>query len=292
MRVTIAPTRADTALAVGLVAMAGALLVSSLVGPLALDVVDYPMSTTATNQLLGLEVVTLLLVVPASLAAAVLLRRGHRVGPPLAFAAAAYTAYMFAQYVLGPEYDAYSLVVLLHLALFTLGLVLAVVAWVRAAATSRPVPVHRRRTIGVVLLMLAAFVVSRYAGSLAGAAAADPLPVELAEEPTFYWSIVLLDLGVVVPGTVAAAVAVLRGSRLGTAAACGVVGWFALVPPSVAAMGVAMLVRDDPYAAAAQVVVLGVAALLFAAFAVWVFRTLLGPGRTEPAAAVSAPRAA
>jgi hypothetical protein len=290
MRVTITPTRADTALAAGLVAMAGALLVSSLVGPLALDVVDYPMSTTATNQLLGLEVVTLLLVVPASLAAAVLLRRGHRVGPPLACAAAAYTAYMFAQYVLGPEYDAYSLVVLLHLALFTLGLVLAIVAWVRAAATSRPVPVHRRRTIGVVLLLLAAFVVSRYAGSLAGAA--GPLPAELAEEPTFYWSIVLLDLGVVVPGTVAAAVAVLRGSRLGTAAACAVVGWFALVPPSVAAMGVAMLVRDDPYAAAPQVVVLGVAALLFAAFAVWVFGTLLGPGRTEPAPAVSAPRAA
>ena len=68
---------------------------------------------------------------------------------------------------------------------------------------------------------------------------------EFADSPAFYWSIVLLDLGVVVPATLLAAAAVHRRQRLGQhASTCfsdilgnrldhyAVIGWFAMVPPS------------------------------------------------------------
>ena len=56
---------------------------------------------------------TVLLVAPAAALAGILSLRGHPAGPLLALGPAAYAAYMFVQYVLGPEYDHYSLAVLL-----------------------------------------------------------------------------------------------------------------------------------------------------------------------------------
>ena len=57
-------SRASSAFGWSLVALAGLLVLNSLLGPLLLGVVDYPISASMTNQLLGLEVVTLVLVVP------------------------------------------------------------------------------------------------------------------------------------------------------------------------------------------------------------------------------------
>ena len=72
--------------------------------------------------------------------------------------------------------------------------------------------------------------------------------------------------------------ALLRGTPGGDRAAYGVLGWFALVPPSVAAMAFVMLVRDDPYASLSTTVLLTVASIVFAAVAVAAFRPLLRPG--------------
>jgi hypothetical protein len=261
-------------LGLALLALAVGLVVNTVLGPLGLDLLDYPVSQTIENQLVGLELVSVLLVAPWCLASAVLTRRGHRAGPPLAVGPAAYTAYMFAQYVLGPEHDTYGAGVLLHLGLFTLGLVVAIWAWVRAVGSGLGLPGRHRKAHAVALGLLAAFVLSRYAGGLVAVAGDEPIPAEFADEPTFYWSIFLLDLGVVLPATVAAAIAVWRGARPAAPALYGVVGWFALVPPSVASMGAVMLARDDPYAAPGQVVVLTTVAVLFAAYAVVALRPL------------------
>lgn len=262
-------------LAMTLVALAAGLLLNTVLGPLVLDVIDYPISPTIENQMIGLELVSVFLVAPVCVLAAVLAARGHVAGPALAIGPAAYTAYMFAQYVVGPDYAAYTPAVLLHLALFVLGLVLAVWAWARTASEALRLAPRHRHAYGLALAALAAFILSRYAGGLLGAVSGgSAIPQEFAAEPTFYWSIFLLDLGVVLPGTVAAAVAVWRGSPLAAAALYAVVGWFALVPPSVASMGAVMVVRDDPYAAVGQVVVLSGVAVAFAAFAVLVFRPL------------------
>jgi len=273
-----AGARASGGLAGCLVGLAAGLLVNTILGPLVLDAIDYPISQTIENQLIGLELVSVLVVAPLCAAAAVLAGRGHPAGAPLAIGPAAYTAYMFAQYVVGPDYDTYTPAVLLHLALFVLGLVIAVWAWARSAQEGLVVAERHRRVYGLALTGLAAFVLSRYAGALLGAASGSAIPAEFAAEPTFYWSIFLLDLGVVLPGTVAAAVAVWRGARLGAAALYAVVGWFALVPPSVASMGAVMLARDDPYAAPGQVVVLSAVAIAFTTFAVVVFLPLFARG--------------
>lgn len=271
------PGRGDRWFAAALVGLAAGLVLNTVLGPVGADVFAYPVTESVENQLIGLELVTIVLVVPWCLAAAVLAARGHPAAAPLAIGPAGYTAYMFVQYVLGPEHDTYAPGVLVHLALFTLGLVVAVWAWVRTVASNVAWPARHRRAHALALALLAAFVLSRYAGGLVAAVGGgEPIPAEYREEPTFYWSIVLLDLGVVLPATVAAAVAVWRGTRAAAAALYGVVGWFALVPPSVASMGAVMLARDDPYAATGQVVVLTTVAVLFAVYAVVVFRHLFG----------------
>jgi hypothetical protein len=261
-------SRASSAFGWSLVALAGMLVLNSLIGPLLLGVVEYPISGSMTNQLLGLEVVTLVLVVPWTAIAGVLALRQDGRAPLLALGPTSYTAYMFVQYVVGPEYAAYSWMVLFHVAIFALSGGLALMAWSRAQLEPvPPISDRQRHRLSFVLMGLAAFVLLRYLPAFAGAIGQEPIAAEFREARTFFWSIVLLDLGVVVPLTAAAAVALLRGTSRGHRALYGVVGWFALVPPSVTAMAAVMLVRDDPHASVSTLVLLAVATLVFWAVA-------------------------
>lgn len=254
--------------------LAGVLVLNSVLGPLVTGVIDYPIAETVRNQLIGLELVSLSLVVPLSVVAGFLAVRGHRAAGVLGFGPAAYTAYMFAQYVLGPEYRTYNLAVLFDAAVFSLSAAIAVLAWAGTDSTRLPVLTRaRERWYGGLLLALAAFVASRYLGAVTSTG--SPIAAEFAESPTFYWTIVLLDLGVVVPATVVAGVALIRGARAAHTALYAILAWFALVPPSVAAMGVAMVVNDDPYASVTQTAVLGGVSVLFVAMAAWIYRPAL-----------------
>jgi hypothetical protein len=269
-------TRPPAAFGMLLLLLAAALLVNSLIGPLALDLVDYPITATLQNQLIGLEVVTVGLVVPWCGYAGIRALRGEPGSALLAFGPAAYTVYVFVQYVLGPEYGAYRTVALFHLGLVTLSGGLTLWAWALSRTTALPARSERtERVYGAVMVGLALFVVLRYASAITGSFSATPIPEEFAAARTFYWSIYLLDLGVVVPATVVGAVALLRGRELGRRALYAVTGWFALVPPSVTAMAVVMLAKGDPNASVATVVTLTVASLVFGAFAVHVYRPLV-----------------
>jgi hypothetical protein len=269
-------TRAPRSFGVLLLLLAAALVVNTAVGPLALNLVDYPITETLRNQLIGLEVVTVALVVPWCVYAGIRALRGEPGSALLAFGPAAYTLYMFVQYVLGPEYAEYRAVTLFHLGLVTLSGGLTLWAWSLSRTTTLPVHSQRaERVYGAVMLGLALFVVLRYAGAVAGSLSSTEIPAEFAAARTFYWSIYLLDLGVVVPATVVGAVALLRGRQLGRRALYAVTGWFALVPPSVAAMAAVMLVNDDPNASVATTIVLTAASVAFGAFTVVVYRPLL-----------------
>lgn len=269
--------RSNRGLATGLFALAAALAVNSLLGPLAAGVVTYPLSETLLNQTIGLEAFTLVAVVPLTALAGLLVLRGHAIGPVVAIPPAAYTVYMFAQYVVGPEYQTYPLVVVLHLGIFVLGGGLLLVAWTRARVRDLP-PISPRRTrrYSAGLFLLAAFVTSRYLASAGEILAGGPIPAEFVDDPSMYWSIFLLDLGVVLPLTVAVGVGLLRGTVWARTALYGVVGWFVLVPLSVTAMGIVMVVNGDPNAAVGRVVMFAVAALLFTAFAGYTYRPLVG----------------
>jgi hypothetical protein len=92
-----------------------------------------------------------------------------------------------------------------------------------------------------------------------------------------------MDLGVVVPAAIATAVGLLRRAPAAARAMYALFGWFALVPPSVAAMAVAMVLRHDPNATTGGTIVFIAVAAVFAAFAVGVFWPLFAtPTRSAP----------
>jgi hypothetical protein len=266
----------DTAFGAWLLALAALLIANAVAGPAALDLMSYPLSETMLNQLRGLELVTVLLVVPVLLLAARLAWHGRPEASLVAVGPCGYAAYMFVQYVVGPSRTVYSGAVLLQLLVFAVAVTLTAWSWSRARDGHWPgVTPARRRRWAVVLLALAGFVVLRYVPLVTGAASGEDVPSEFAETPAFYWSVVLLDLGLVVPAASAAALLALRGSRIALPATYAVVGWFALVPPSVATMAVVMLARDDPNASApTSVLLVGVAAVT-TTVAAHMFRALL-----------------
>lgn len=274
-------TRAPRSFGLLLLLLAAMLLLNSGLGPLGVDVIHYPFNETLRSQLVGLEIVTVLLVVPWCVVAGVRAVRGTASSELLALAPTSYSLYMFVQYVLGPEYAEYRVTALFHLGLVTLSGGLMLWAWSLSRSGPARLPAISRRAeqvYGAVMLGLALFVLLRYAVGIMGSFSSTAIPEEFAAARTFYWSIYLLDLGVVVPATVVGAVALLRGSDLGRRALYAVTGWFALVPPSVAAMAATMLVNGDPDASSATVVGLSFASVVFAAFAAVVYRPLLTNG--------------
>jgi hypothetical protein len=256
----------------------GPFLANAVLGPIGTETIRYPISGTLLNQTIGLEVVTVALVVPLALAAGLLALRGHRMAPFLAFGAAAYAAYMFVQYVLGPEYTQYTPTVLFHTFIFALAAALTGWAWVLAQRQPLPQLTDRgRRVRGGLVLLLGAFIVSRYLSVLAG----GTMPPEFAQARTFFWSIFLLDLGMVVPATLVVGVGLLRAARLAHSGLYALLGWYALVPPSVAAMSTAMVTNNDPHASTSQAATLSVVAMAVLGLAAWMYRPLLRDHRSS-----------
>ncbi len=91
---------------------------------------------------------------------------------------------------------------------------------------------------------MALFAVSRWPGAFSGAIDGDPVPA-VATDASMMWSIVLLDLGTVVPLSVATTIGLAVRWPWATKALYGVVGWLALVPPSATAMALVKIARDD-----------------------------------------------
>jgi hypothetical protein len=169
---------------------------------------------------------------------------------------------MVAQYVVGPEYGEYRIIALAHVLLFSVAL--GVTIWSFALgcrAGLAPFTAEAGRRWAMVLVVLAAIVALRYLPALVGSFTRSEIPAEFADAKAFYWSIVLLDLGVVVPACLIGAVTVWRRSLYARVVVAAVLGWFVLVPPSVAAMATVMWVRDDPNASGAQTALLGAIAI-------------------------------
>jgi hypothetical protein len=252
-----APPRAPRAFVLALLAMSIGNVATIALGPLVLGVVDYPIGESVLNQLLGLEIVTLAVVVPWSAWSALRCLRGDPLGPVLAIGPAAYTAYMVAQYVVGPEYTEYRVIALAHVLLFSIALGVTIWSFAlgcRAGLAKFTVEAGRRWAM--VLVALAAVVALRYLPAVVGSFSQVRIPTEFADARAFYWSIVLLDLGVVVPASLIGAVSVWRRVAHARVVVAAILGWFALVPPSVAAMATVMWVRDDPNASLRQTALL------------------------------------
>lgn len=282
--VPVLPRRRPDRVLAGCLGLLGlGLAANAVAGPLVADAVDYGLTESLHNQAIGLEAFSLAVVAPMCLVAAVLVHRTKPAGAVLALAPALYAAYMLVQYVVGPGYERYPPVLLFHLGLFVLSGLVATRAWASIEIGNLPPASARlRRRRSTVVLGLAGFVVLRYLPALVGSLGREPLTGEFAEEPGFFWSILLMDLGIVVPVAVATAVGLWRGVPHAAKALYGLVGWFALVPPSVAAMSVAMVLNDDPNASSASVALFAAAAAAFGAYAVGLYRPLLDGARSLP----------
>ncbi|MDQ3888999.1 MAG: hypothetical protein M3312_00395 [Actinomycetota bacterium] len=275
-------SRSSRWLALGLLVIAAGLTAVALVGPLVAALVDYRVTETLRNQTIGLDAVSLFVVAPLALLAAFLVVRGHVAGPVLALAIGAYTAYMFVQYVLGPDYAHMrgnnERLFPLALLLFAAGWAVALTAWQAIDVERLPRSPRRDRLVGrVVLPVLALAVFGRYVPSLIDWMSSSPADKNYLAGPSFSWAIALLDLGVFLPLTAAACVGLIRGACWGQKALYAVAGWFGLVGLAVAAMANAMYVKDDPVASGANTVFMSVLGGLFLVLAVYLYRPLLAP---------------
>lgn len=255
----------------GLILLGVGLALNSFLGPLFADVVNYPFTETVYSETLGLEAVTLVLVAPLAILAGTLVARSHRAGPLLALAPASYSAYMLVQYIVGPQYSVYHPVIAWHLMLLVLSLGLLIRAW--TLAEPGETPIHQKRWATVVVI-LSAFILSRWLPAFVGMFTGEPVPAE-APDRTMYWSIFLLDLGVVIPAATATVVGLFWDLKWARRALFAVIAWFALVPPSVAAMSVVKLLRDDPVADLGDTILFLVVAVVVITLAVVLYRPVL-----------------
>ena len=82
-------------------------------------------------------------------------------------------------------------------------------------------------------------------------------------------------MGIVVPTLTAVGVGLVRGAGWAHKAAYGVLGWFALLGSSVAAMAVVMQVKADPSASTTNTIAFGLFALVGLTIATRLLRPLL-----------------
>jgi len=271
--------RRQSWLAYALFGLAGGLLANTVLGPLFTGLITYHYSESLINQAIAVDAVALAGAFIA-VVAGFLMIRGHRAGPVLALIPGTFTAYMSLQYVIGPDYLGLpgnnEQFFLLHLGLFVLALGVIRAAWA-AVGRERPAPQSRdsdRRRIWVMLGVAGFIALGRWLPAVLDLMTGQPTSPDFLENPTAYLLIGVLDLGLVVPAAIVAAVGLARGAQSARTAAYAVIGWFALVPASVAAMSITMWLNDDPNADSATMALFVVAAVVFTAGAALLYRPL------------------
>lgn len=268
--------KTDRWLAWSLLLLAIGIAVNSIIGPFVSGIVTYPYSDSVRNMTIGLDAVSLIFVAPITVLVAGYVYRGQQVGYIAAISPSAYAMYTFFQLIIGPQYIEYSPVVILHLALFILSGFTFVNAWQRIQVKDLPDFNPRRKKIyAIVLFLLAIFTSLNYIASIPQIFKGGTIPATYVEDPTVYWSIFLLDLGFVLPITIAVSVGLLKNRGFAQKAIYGMVGWYTLVIASVAGMFVAMFLNGDSNVSAEIVLALLSVVLLVVMFSGWVWQPLI-----------------
>lgn len=262
-----------------LVLLAAIIGTNSVLGPLLTGVIEYHYGDSMTYQGMGLDAVALGFVVPVALAAAWLVHRERLAGPVIAFLPGVFAAYMAPQYIIGPDYLGLpgnnEQFFPLHLAMFLLGMAVVLLAW-QHADRIHLLPDTRRsdRRRSWVLVGAATFILLRWLPVLPSLVAGQPTDPTYLDNPTAFLLIAVLDLGVVVPGTLTAAAGLRAGTLWSRPAAYVAIGFFAAVPLSVAAMSIAMVANGDPLGSIWGAYGFGIAAVLSVIGVVALYRPL------------------
>jgi hypothetical protein len=276
-------------LAAAVAGLGAAIALTSLMGPLALDLMRYRTSPTTLNQLLGSDAAALFVVAPLAMVAVVLVVRRHAAGAMLATGVAVFALYTYAQVIIGQEYlrlpGNVERFFPLLLAVFLLAEATAVLAW-RAAPTEPPALSRRvERLAGGALVAVAVFLVLGQHLRPMIAAWTDPTSMtEYASSPTPFWLVKLMDLGIVVPIATTTGIGLLRRAAWARRVAYPLLTAYTLLGASVTAMGMVMSLHADPDAAPALTVGFALFTGAFAALTAALYRPLFGQraGRSLP----------
>ena len=258
--------RTSAVAAAGSLLLGIALAAGSIVGPLALGIVRSHVSPNATAQIVGSDVVSLVVVAPLALTAAALWMRGSPNAPLLALAPALYAVYTDVQLVVGPEYARYpgnsEFAFPLYAGTIVLGWAVAIAAWPQAR--TRRLGDRARRLLGITLLLVALAFSAAWTSSIAAVLGGHP-PAGYADDTTLFWLIRLMDVAFIIPASFVTAAGLLRGQSWADAPAMALAGLQACVLASVAAMALAMLRNHDPSATLATTSIVVALALALAA---------------------------
>ena len=232
---------------------------SSILGPLVLGVVKFHTSGPAVTQLVGGDVVTLLIVAPTAIVAGILWRDDSPLAPPLALGPAVYALYTYVEYIVGPEYARYpgnsEYFIPLYIVLVILAWTTGATAWRRLTSTKLPqIEPGLQRSLGALMLLVSLIFTLAWLASIASVLTGRH-PPEYEGDRTLFWVVRLMDLGFVLPASFFVAVGLLCRARRATRLAYGFVGFQTLIVAAVAGMAVMMTVRDDPNASAALIAV-------------------------------------
>lgn len=226
---------------------------NAVLGPLVLNVIRFHVSAPMENQLLGGEVVSLLLVAPAAIFAALLWSRSHPVAPVIALGASLYALYTYPQFVVGPQYERYAgnneFFFPLYLALILLALGITITAWsrlrgMRLPDLSRPL----RNLFSAVLILVSVVFAFAWIASIAAVLGRAPMIGQYQQDQTLFWLIRLMDLGFVIPAGLLTAAGLLRRASWSPRMAYAFVGIQTLLVAAVASMAMVMSIREDPEA--------------------------------------------
>jgi hypothetical protein len=233
---------------------------------------QWRVSASGLNQLYGASIVELVLVVPATLVAAWLWHRHHLLAPVLALGVAPYSLYVAIQAVLFPDYNVYpgnnERFFLLFLALTILGWTIAVRAWTGFHPSPLPPPHWLGRACAAILLVLNGVIGFAWLAQILPIALTGTLPPGYAEAPSGFWLIRLVDLGFIIPISLASAIGLWRRNPGAIQATYGLMSFLTLELAAVLAMGLVMLWRQDPHASPVLVYVLAPILLALAALTV------------------------
>jgi len=233
---------------VALIVLGLLIATSSILGPLVLGIVTFHVSAGAEAQLVGGEVVSLFIVAPLAVIAGVLWWRGSALAPTLALGPAAYSLYMYVQYVVGPQYERYpgnnEYAFPLYLTLIILSWSIGLRAW-RALATI-PLP-HlssgTRRTLAALMLVLNVMFAFAWIGSIVTVLAGpstSPAWQAYQKDQTLFWLVRIMDLGFVIPASFVVAVGLLRRAKWAVTLVYAFLGFEMLMVAAVAAMAIMM----------------------------------------------------
>ncbi len=214
---------------IALLLLALVLAANVLLGPLGLGLIDWRLSANGLNQTYGADAATLVLVVPAALAAARLWWRGHRLAAPLALGAGLAALYYGIAEVLGPDYSRYQgnneRYFPLCLAVIILGWTSAARAWAALDADPPRPAVWLARSFAAVLVLGGALIGLAWMAQIATITVTGAVGPEYTDAPSAFWTIRIVDLGFLVPICLATGVGLWRGAALAVRASYGVAAY-------------------------------------------------------------------